>query len=135
MIKEIWKDRIKLDWRLGISLIIIFSFSRFFAVMYGIQSGDNKYLSIVFASMIVLPFLLLNKDGRSYAKIKKPEGLVLVLLSILIGSICCYLIYLLGLLLYSGASLNWFKYIGESYPINFDTISISEKKYSSLCFY
>jgi len=128
MIKEFWNDRIKLDWRLGVGLIIIFSFSRFFAVMYGIRTGDNKYLSIIFASMIVLPFLLLDKDGRSFAKIKKPKGLVSLFKSFLIGGIVCYLIYLLGQIIYGDNSLNWFKYIGESYPINFETITANDKK-------
>ena len=128
MIKEYWKDRIELNWRLGIVLIIIFTLSRFIAVMYGIQTGDNKYLSIVFVSMIAFPFLLLNKDGRHYAYIKKPKSLVQLLKSFLIGGIVCYLIYLLGQLIFGGDSLNWFKYIGESYPINFDNISSSDKR-------
>lgn len=128
MIKEFWKEKIKLDFKLGLGLIIIFSITRFIAVMYGIQSGDNKYLPIVFSAMIILPFVLLNKEGRVYSKLKKPNSLLSILKSLLLGTAACYLVFLIGQLLYGNDLLNWFRYIGESYPIDFGSISNSDKK-------
>jgi len=127
MIKEYLKDRISLNWTLGIGLIVMFSSARFFTVMYGVQTGDNKYLSILFVTMILLPFLLLNKEGRFYAKIKSPISILSLLKSCLIGGLICYIIFLIGQFLYGNGSLHWFTYIGDTYPLNFESLTSSDK--------
>lgn len=127
MLKEFWKEKFNFDWKLGFGLILIFSSTRFFAVLYGIQTGDNKYLPIIFSLMILLPFLLLKKSGRTFAKIKRANSKFSLLKSFLIGAIVSCLIFLLGQLLYGNDTLNWFKYIGETYPIDFESISKSDK--------
>jgi len=128
MLKEFWNGKIKFDWPFGLSLILFFGAIRFVAVLYGIQSGDNKYLSIIFMVMIALPFLILSKNGRQFIKIKRPKNISSLLLSFLLGGVISLFIYFLGELFYGDSLSNWFKYIGESYPLNFEEISDADKK-------
>jgi len=134
MIRELWKHKISFDWILGLWLIAIFSSTRFFAVLYGIQTGDNKYLSILFSIMIILPFILLTKKGRLKAKIKKPISIFSLLKSFALGSGICVCIFLIGEFLYSNELLNWFRYIGECYPVDFESITNADKKIYFLIF-
>ncbi|MBT8302665.1 MAG: CPBP family intramembrane metalloprotease [Maribacter sp.] len=127
MLKNYWKGKIKYDWPFGLLLILIFAILRFTTVLYGIQSGDNKYLSFIFILMIIIPFFILSKDGKEYIKIKKPKNLTTLFYSFLLGGIICILIFFIGQILYGNELANWFKYIGESYPINFEELSISDK--------
>ncbi len=127
MLKDYWKGKIKFDWTFGLLLILFFGILRFAAVLYGIQSGDNKYIPFVFILMMVLPFLILSKNGKEYIKIKKPKNISAILYSFLLGGMICIFIFFVGQLLYGNELTNWFKYIGESYPINFEELSISDK--------
>jgi hypothetical protein len=128
MLKTFFEKKISLEWKLGLSLILIFGVFRFIAVIYGIESGDNKYLSIIFISMMVLPYVILTEKGRKYVKIQKPKNLLSLFLSFLFGMMICMVIFLLGKALYGDALSNWFKYIGESYPIDFNAVSPADKK-------
>jgi membrane protease YdiL (CAAX protease family) len=84
--------------------------------------------------MMVLPFFILSKNGRKYIKIKRPKNLRSLFFSFLLGGIICVLIYFIGELLYGNELLNWFKYIGKSYPINIEELSISDKKFYFIIF-
>jgi membrane protease YdiL (CAAX protease family) len=128
MLKNFLKGKINFDWRLGLFLVVVFAIFRFTAVLYGIQSGDNKYLSFIFIVMLALPFLILSKNGREYIKIKKPKNISTLFYSFLLGGVICVIIFFIGQRLYGNELSNWFKYIGESYPINFEEISASDKK-------
>jgi membrane protease YdiL (CAAX protease family) len=128
MLKEFWKGKISFNWPLGFLLILIFGILRFTTVLYGIQSEDNKYLSVIFILMMVLPFIFLSKKGKKYIKIKRPKNLRSLFYSFLLGGIICVLIYFIGELLYGNELLNWFKYIGKSYPIDIEELSLSDKK-------
>ncbi len=128
MLKNFWSRKINFDWRLGLFLIVVFGIFRFAAVLYGIQSGDNRYLSVIFILMIALPFLILSNNGKEYIKIKKSKNISTLIYSFLLGVIICTIIFFIGQLLYGNELSNWFKYIGESYPINFGEISTGDKK-------
>lgn len=128
MLKDYWQGKVKFDWRLGLFLILVFGTLRFAAALYGIQSGDNKYLSFLFIMMILLPFVFLSKNGQSYIKIKRSKNIFTLIYSFLLGALICVFIYFAGQLLYGNEITNWFQYIGESYPINFDELSIGDKK-------
>lgn len=123
-----WKDTLQLNWPFGLTLIIIFGILRFSAVLYGIQSGNNQYLSILFIAMILVPFVFLSKEGRHFIGFRKPKSLGSVLLSLLAGGLICVGMYLLGQGLYGNELSNWFRYIGESYPIDLAGISNEEKR-------
>ena len=128
MFKKYLQGRIDLNWQLGIALILIFGGLRFIAVLYGIQSGDNKYLSIVFCLMILAPFALLTQKGRRFIKFQKPATWWSIVLSLLLGALSCTVVYLLGHWLYGNGMANWFRYIGESYPVDLQAIPTRDKQ-------
>ena len=134
MLKKYLEGKLAFNWVLGLSLILFFGVLRFIAVLYGIQSGDNKYLSIIFTAMILLPFIILSKKGRQYVKIQWPKNFLSLIYSCLMGMTICFVIFLLGQTLYGNELSNWFKYIGESYPIDFNTISNADKDIYFLVF-
>ncbi len=123
-----WNNKLKLDWPFGLVLIVTFGVLRFVAVLYGIQSGNNQYLSILFVAMILVPFVFLSKEGRQFIGFCKPKSLGGMLLSFLAGCLMCVGIYLLGIGLFGNELSNWFSYIGESYPIDLAGISNEEKQ-------
>jgi membrane protease YdiL (CAAX protease family) len=127
MLKNYWKGKIKFDWPFGLSLILIFGILRFTTVLYGIQSGDNKYLSLIFILMMVLPFILLSKKGKKYIKIKRSKNGTSLFYSFLLGGMICVFIFFIGEFLYGNELLNWFKYIGKSYPIDIAGLPIEDK--------
>ena len=128
MLRKYLSGKLALNAWLGIVLILLFGTVRFAAVLYGIQSGDNKYLSVIFFLMILTPYAMLTKEGRKFIKIQKPKGVLPVVYSLLLGSLICLAIFGLGQVLYGSGISNWFRYIGESYPVDLKTISHEDKK-------
>lgn len=128
MFKSYLADKLSFNWFFGLSLILFFGIIRFATVLYGIQTGNNQYLPLIFGAMILIPFAILSKSGRIFIKIKKPKNLSSLLLAIILGAAICYLIFLLGRFLYGNTLSNWFQYIGESYPVDLYTIPVAEKQ-------
>ncbi len=116
----------KRSWLIGILLILFFGGIRFSAVLYGIQSGDNKYLSILFVFMILTPFVLLTKTGRKSIGFKR-ISLIHIFYSLFLGAAICSAIYNLGQWLFGNEITNWFRYIGESYPTDISALSEQDK--------
>lgn len=117
----------KLHWKLGLFLVFLFGTARFIAVLYGIQSGNNQYLSIIFLLMILTPFLLLNKDGRKAIGFNWIKNWRWIFNSILIGILTSLIIGAIGFGLYGNSIANWFFYIGESYPIDLKALTLADK--------
>lgn len=128
MLKNYLAGKLELNWKLGLLLILVFGSLRFLAVIYGIQTGDNKYLSIIFVLMMIVPFAILSVQGKRFIKIQKPKNWLSLIYAILLGVGICFAIFLIGKMLYGNSLSNWFKYIGESYPVDFTNISASDKK-------
>ncbi len=128
MLRSTFQKHFRYDWPLGFGLILLFGSLRFWAVVYGIESGNNQYLSITFCLMIILPFALLKKVGRRDIGWRKPSQPWRLMLTILLGGGIAWLIHLLGTSLYGNQVENWFWYIGDSYPIDIYSISASEKQ-------
>lgn len=127
MFKKYWSNYLTFSPILGGILILFFGLFRFIAVLYGIHSGNNQYLSFLFLAMILFPFLFLSKEGRRYIGIKKPSRPLGLLYSFLLGLVICFIIFLLGKLLYGNTLSNWFQYIGHSYPIDLSNLPNAEK--------
>ena len=128
MLHPVFQKHVTFNWLLGLSLILIFSISRFAAVVYGLQSGNNLYLTTLFALMIALPFVLLSAAGRRRLKIQRSSGWLPLLYSLLIGMGISTIIYALGQWLYGQEISNWYRYIGESYPIKIAALSEADKR-------
>lgn len=110
-------DRLKFNWNLGLAFILILGIPRFITVLQASKTGDYRFTSIIFMIMWVLPFLLLNKNGRSEIGIKTPTSVLGLLLGIVLGALFCLLVWWIGDLLYQNSSSNWLVYISQSYSI------------------
>ncbi|MBT8219482.1 MAG: CPBP family intramembrane metalloprotease [Bacteroidia bacterium] len=127
MIRMQLKGIISFNWKLGFALILIFGVIRFLIVTYSIQTGDNKYLSFIFLLMILMPFILLNKEGRKSIGIQKIRHLKWIFYAFLLAAVSCGFMHLVGDSLFGSDISNWFRYIGESYPIDLTAIDSEDK--------
>jgi hypothetical protein len=75
-LKPYLRGRLRLGWAFSLGLILLFSALLFIAVLYGIRTGNNQYLSLVFLAMIVLPFAVLSRAGRRAIGIRRPRRAV-----------------------------------------------------------
>ncbi len=119
---------IKFNAAFGLILILVFGLLRFIAVLYGIQSGNNQYLSLVFVLMILSPVIFLSREGRRFIGWRKMGQNRWMLYALLLGSLACLLVYGLGQFLYGNETSNWFRYIGASYPIDLGALSAADKR-------
>lgn len=108
---------LKFSWKFGIALILVFGVPRFFFVLEASKTGNYNFTSIVFLLMGLLPFILLNKQGKKLIGIKKPGNSTWLFYSFLIGIAACTFVYLIGQWLYGSSISNWFEYISNSYTI------------------
>ncbi len=128
MLKPFLRTRINYSWQLGLTLILVFGFLRIWAVRYGIESGNNSFLSVVFIAMALLPFLLLSKSGRKQMGIRRIQNPLWIPAGFLVGAVSCLLIYAIGQLAFGDTMSNWFRYIGSTYPLDFETVSDVDRK-------
>lgn len=128
MLKPFWQTRLRFNWAFGLVLILLFGGLRVAAVLYGIQTGDNKYLSIIFILMAATPFIFMSREGRHFIGFRKINSVLWLFLSFLIGVSISSLVYLLGEALYGDSLSNWFRYIGTTYPIALTELSATDKR-------
>jgi len=128
MLKPIWQPYLRFNWTFGLALILLFGGLRVMAVLYGIQTGDNKYLSVIFIIMALVPFIFLSREGRRFIGFRKVKSVSWLLYSFLIGIGVSSAVYLLGEALYGDSLSNWFRYIGTTYPITLTELSASDKQ-------
>lgn len=115
------------NFALGWALLLSFSTLRFSAALYSLATGINTYLTIIFVLMAILPFIVLTKSSRKEAYFKIPKSYPKLLYSIFIGAFVAYLIFLLGNFIYGDTQLNWYRFIGETYPIDIKSINPDQK--------
>ncbi len=99
----------------GLFFILFLGIPRFIVVLNANATGSYNYTSLIFVSMWIIPFLLLNKEGRKLIGIKKTKKAGSLVLSFFLGILICIPIFLLGELVYGDAQNNWFVYISQSY--------------------
>lgn len=116
--KSTWPNLLKLNWRFGLLLILIFGIPRFIIVLEANKTGNYNFTSVIFVVMIVLPFLVLTKKGRHFVGIKRVKSLKWFLYSFLLGVISCIFVFLIGKVLFDGTLSNWFVYISKSFSID-----------------
>ena len=99
----------------GLFFILLLGIPRFIIVLGANATGNYNYTSLIFVAMWILPFILLNSQGRTLIGIKNPRKSVKLLQSFLLGMLCCIPVFLLGEILYGDQTSNWFVYISQSY--------------------
>ena len=99
----------------GLFFILLIGVPRFIIVLGANVSGNYNFTSLIFIFMWILPFLLLNREGRKQIGIRKTKKPVSLLFSFLLGMGICIPVFLLGFGLYGLTTDNWFVYISRSY--------------------
>lgn len=115
MLKSYIPSFIKYNWILGLVLIVLFTIVRFILVIDAYVTKSYSIASFVFLAMIILPFILLNKEGRRYIGICKPKRASWLIPSFIVGLVIASVIYLLFTLLYGDTISNSYVYISQSY--------------------
>lgn len=127
MLRKYLSGSVAFGYKFGFAFILIFGLIRFLIVMNANITGDFKYVSVIFLVMCLLPFLLLNKNGRKEIGITRPASYRWLALSFLTGILSCTLTYWIGVSLFQQTSSNWFYAIGNTYPIDFNSIADGDK--------
>lgn len=127
MLKSFWKNIFTYNSRLGIILILLFGIPRFIIVLKANISGNYGLVSIIFMIMWVTPFILLNKEGRRYIGIRKPQNYKWLLYSFLIGIAFCSFMFISSQLLFGDSISNSFQYISRSYTLPVGELSALNK--------
>lgn len=120
--KNLFRDnRLKFNWQLGLTLIMLFGIPRFLVVLEANRTGNYNFTSLIFIIMWLTPFLLLKKEGRKMIGITWTNKVQWLVISFVLGILACTIVFFLGYYLYQDTIENWFVYISNSYgniPIN-----------------
>ncbi len=115
------------NWRFGLILILLIGIPRFILVLSANASGGGYgTVSIIFLTMIALPFILLSKDGRRYIGIKKPVNYYWLIGSFFIGFAFCALMFVCAKFMYADTINNSFVYISRSYTLPGDALAANK---------
>ncbi|NEU09387.1 CPBP family intramembrane metalloprotease [Flavihumibacter sp. R14] len=118
MLRNYLPQTLRFDYKLGLTLILLFGLIRFLVVLNATITSDYSKVSLIFVAMVLLPFLLLNRNGRREIGICKPASYKWLGISFLLGAGACFLVYWIGMLLFQKTGSNWFYAIGNTYPVN-----------------
>lgn len=127
MLKKIWANSLKLDWKFGFLFILVIGIPRFIIVLQANVTGNFNFQGIIFFVMWLLPFIFLSKKGRKYIGIVKINNWKWFFYSILIGAIVSSMVFGIGYLLYKNTYHNWFVYIGRPFEIA-NELSLSDRR-------
>ncbi len=114
----LWSKLFKLNWQFGLFLIILFGIPRFIIVLNANKTGNYNFTSIIFVLMILVPFVLLTKQGRQLIGIISSRSFKWMAFSFILGIISCAIVFLIGQLLFDNTSSNWFVYISKSFSVS-----------------
>jgi len=127
ILNTFWNNLFKSPWILGLILIFIWGIPRFLIVLFANKSGNYQWVSLIFISMWFTPWIFLNKFGRYKMGLKIPDQPRWLLYSLVIGILCCSLMFLITNFLYLDSINNWFVYISNSYSNIPENISHTDK--------
>jgi len=113
--KPIWQRLFKSSLAFGIFLLVAWSIPRFWVVLEANQTGNYQWVSLIFITMLLAPFVFLNKDGRQQMGLHKPSNYGWLAGALLLGFACATLAFAVGMLLFGYAENNWFIYIARTY--------------------
>ena len=113
--RAFWQPLLHPGWRAGLVLVLFWSIPRFWLVMWANQEGNYQYVSLIFLSMWIAPFLLLSREGRRAIGIQHPHKPSWLFFGFLGGLAGCALMYGLAYQAYGLTQNNWLYYISGTY--------------------
>jgi uncharacterized protein len=99
-----WKP----GWYTVIGLLLVFSVVRFILVLQANMQGNYQLISYFFLAMIILPFLLLNSQGRKKIGIRPIESWKGIGWGMIFGILSCALLFGLMYLFFGNTESNAF---------------------------
>jgi len=127
MLKQYWQNLFPYNAQLGLAFILLLGIPRFIIVLKANQTGNYNQVSLIFLVMILLPFLLLTKKGRTQMGIRKPVSFTWLAVSFVLGGIFCIILFLISKYLFGNSIQNCFEYISRSYRVAKEGIQPTDK--------
>ena len=113
--RSFWQPLLHPGWRAGLILVLLWSIPRFWLVMWANQMGNYQYVSLIFLSMWLAPFLLLSREGRKAMGIRRPHQPGWLLIGFAGGLAFCAMMFGLSYQAYGLTESNWLYYISGTY--------------------
>ena len=86
-------NRLRFNWQLGLTLIMLFGIPRFLVVLEANRTGNYNFTSLIFIIMWLTPFLLLKKEGRKMIGIKWTNKVQWLVISFVLGILACTIVF------------------------------------------
>lgn len=115
-LKPFWQRFFPHSWQFGLLLVLIWTAVRFVLVLQANRTGSYQWVSLIFVSMWITPWIFLTREGRRQMGWRSPRRPVLLLLAVLGGAAACGVMYVVAQYVFGNSVGNWFHYIGRSYP-------------------
>ncbi|AZQ64766.1 CPBP family intramembrane metalloprotease [Flammeovirga pectinis] len=119
-------DKLKLNWKFSISLLLLVCIPRFYLVLKANVTQNYSSIGLIMLLSGLIPFVFLNKSGLKEIGVCTPNKYYKLLFCLIIGILFSYILYLIGINLFGVTYENWYVYIRESYNIP-NIISIDDK--------
>ncbi len=116
-IKPFWGKYFGFDWKFGLFLILIICIPRFIMVLNASVTKNYNYIALIMLVSAAASFVFLTKYGRKKIGMTRPKRFYRLIISLVIGVLFSFLLYVVGKALYGNTDSNWYEYIGKSYKL------------------
>ena len=123
-----WSRFFQSSSRFALLLVLLWGLPRFAVVLSANVTGNYSWVSLIFLTMWITPWLFLSKPGRQKMGLKAPTQYRYLPLGFAAGVLLCTLMYGIALLLFGEGVHNWFVYISKSYSNLPDNLNASDKR-------
>ena len=113
--RPFWQRLLSPNWQSGLLLVLLWSTPRFGLVLWANQTGSYQYVSLIFLSMWIAPFILLSRGGREAIGIQRPKNYGWLFAGLVAGVVSCALMFGLSQQAYGLTESNWLYYISGTY--------------------
>ncbi len=115
LLNAFWSRFFQLSPFFGWLLILAWGVPRFIIVLSANVTGSYGWVSLVFITMALTPWLFLNKSGRRRIGIRCPARTGYLLWGFGVGLLLCLLMYGIAQFFFGDTIQNWLVYISRSY--------------------
>lgn len=115
LLRPFWQKVVNSPFQLGGLLILLWGIPRFIVVLLANKTGQYQWVSLIFVSMWLSPWIFFTKAGRIKMGLSKPKSWPWVFAALIGGGLACLLMFLVAVLLFGDSISNWFVYISNSY--------------------
>lgn len=112
--RPVWAGMLRVGWKTGLVLVLLWTIPRFWLVLDANRSGSYRWIPLIFLSMMALPFVLLNRQGRKQMGLNWPRFRWLAV-ALLLGMAVCALMYVGAVWIFGLGPNHWLTYVAASY--------------------